>query len=622
MVDAEDIALIEWIAGGTLCAGLLYYLARAFHLARIRRGYIERPFGTSRGLGPLLKEIYGDIQIQWTKKGAHAGRTKDVPGAPWGPYLKSRKLARLSIVRRIGKTGWQGARFLEDCYTVDTHFFEACLFLIRSRIESFADLRKPFQWLNPTEGKDAPVNGYDKEFAERILEQQLGQFHHRVLFPVQAHPDTDRVEVDGKPFLVKDLLRFDHQDHFEKYPGTGVITSEDFFASEDAQFAIDPSPASSRLAVLTGVGIARAITNDQAHAQVAEASPVHADSVSSAGNVDYPNPFLTLGLSTMREIRLLKRRHTDLKTAAKNIGLDVAGTGVGSFAGAKAGATIGTAVAPGVGSVVGAIIGGISGAIAGRSITNKIKLAEADAARAHYAKTMREFQERLENVTTKAREALEEVIKKEQTALSQTGTKRLKELDALAKRLQDANRLALILSGADIRKLFAKRDGDLRSQENQLEALRMRLTIWERTIWPSGQSVHLRRDRETIRAHRAEVFELGKALLEATCPLSESEKTGLCLELFASFGGYDQEIRNRISLYRSTLEESLRTLVAWPHASVRELAERRATGLRRIGEKTETLRRQTGEQLKIDVKRAKRAQGRFARELRKLGLLP
>ncbi|HXX64026.1 MAG TPA: glycine zipper domain-containing protein, partial [Bacteroidota bacterium] len=453
-----------------------------------------------------------------------------------------------------------------------------------------------------------------------ILEKQLGVSHHRVLFPTAPHQEAECVDVDGKPFLVRDLLRFDYQDHFEKYPGTGVITSEDFFSSEDALFAIDPSPASSRLAVLTGVGIARAITNDQAHAQVAEASPVHADSVSSAG--DYPNPFLTLGLSTMREIRLLKRRHTDLRTAAKNIGLDVAGTGVGSFAGAKAGATIGTAVAPGVGSVVGAIIGGIGGAIAGRSITNKIKLAEAEAARAHYAKTMREFQERLEKVTAKAREAMEGVITKEQGALSQTGTKRLKELDALAKRLQEAYRGALILSAADIRKLFAKRDNDLRSQENQLEALRMRLTVWERTLWPSGQSVHLRRDRESVHAHRIEVFELGKAFLEASCPLSESEKTALCLELFASFGGYDQEIRNRISTYRSTLEESLRTLAAWPHAPVRELSERRAAGLRRIGERTETLRRQTGEQLKIDVKRAKRAQGRFARELRKLGLLP
>lgn len=622
MVAAEDILLIEYIAGALLGVALVYCLSRLIHVRRLRGSRGGRVRSARLGLASIVKELYGDVTFREEQKEHTRRRTKELQLSPWTSWLKAQKLAKLSIIRERALSGWAGARNLDECYAIDAHFFESAAQLIRRRIESFADLRKPFQWLNPAEGAHTPVNGYDREFAERILEQQLKVFQHRVLFPGPSHQETDHIEVDGKSFYVKDLLRFDHQDHFEKHPGTGIITSEDFFSSEDAQFAVDPSPASSRLAVLTGVGLGRAISGDQAHAQVAAASPIHADTVSSAGNVDYPNPFLTLGLSTLREIRLLKRRHTDLRTAAKNIGLDVAGTGVGSFAGAKAGATIGTAVAPGVGSVVGAIIGGISGAIAGRSITNKIKLAEAEAARAHYGKMMREFQERLEKVTGAARETLEAVIKREQTALSQTGGKRLKELDALAKRLRNAITGAFVLSLTDMRKLFSKRESDLRSEESELEALRRRLTLWERSIWPSTDSLRLKRDRESVKAHHMEVSAVGRALLNPSCPLSEAGKTELCLELFAGFGGYDEEIRTHIARYRATVEDSLRSLAAWPHVPVRELAERRAIALRRIGEKTVTLRRTTEEQLKPDVKRAKRAQGRFARELRKLGLLP
>jgi hypothetical protein len=60
------------------------------------------------------------------------------------------------------------------------------------------------------------------------------------------------------------------------------------------------------------------------------------------------------------------------------------------------------------------------------------------------------------------------------------------------------------------------------------------------------------------------------------------------------------------------------TLLAWQTAPVRELSRIRGSAFRRITGRAETPRRKTGEELKRDAVKAKRAQSRFAKELRKL----
>lgn len=83
-------------------------------------------------------------------------------------------------------------------------------------------------------------------------------------------------------------------------------------------------------------------------------------------------PFITIAISSFREIDLLLQDKTDTMTSLKNIGLDAVGTGGGGLVGAKAGAILGSAFGP-VGTLVGGIIGGVGGAIGGRAITNNIK---------------------------------------------------------------------------------------------------------------------------------------------------------------------------------------------------------------------------------------------------------
>lgn len=83
-------------------------------------------------------------------------------------------------------------------------------------------------------------------------------------------------------------------------------------------------------------------------------------------------PYVTIALSSYREIQLLSDNKTNVFSSVKNVALDATGTGVGAMGGAKVGAIAGAAFGP-AGAIVGGIIGAVAGGIGGRSITDKIK---------------------------------------------------------------------------------------------------------------------------------------------------------------------------------------------------------------------------------------------------------
>jgi hypothetical protein len=83
-------------------------------------------------------------------------------------------------------------------------------------------------------------------------------------------------------------------------------------------------------------------------------------------------PFVTLIMSSIREMNLISENKTSIENSLKNVSLDVTGAGLGAIGGAKLGAIIGTTFGP-AGIVVGGLIGSVAGAIGGRALTNEIK---------------------------------------------------------------------------------------------------------------------------------------------------------------------------------------------------------------------------------------------------------
>jgi hypothetical protein len=604
-----------------LAAAFVYAASRALRVRRLGAQFYYHPRGEPVPLATILRDLFPDAQLSAKEREQLHRFGIDEGGPPWTEWIHRQNLSRLSIISKSGESGWTGAMTLHTLHETDGHITESISHLVHRRLEAFADLRKPPHWRTNQGEERRDAGKYDRLFAENIVADSLKGRAHHVSFTENPDRGVHQAAVDGRTFDLGEPLQFDFQNHFEEYPGTSILTPGDFFRAEEGLFTIDHAPGSYRLSIIGGGGLDAAFGTNRALAgNVAVAAP-HVPVLASVGDVDFQNPFLTLGLSTLREIRLLKKKHTNLLTSVKNIGLDAAGTGIGSFAGAKAGATIGTAVAPGMGSVVGAIIGGISGAFAGRSISNRIKFAQAETARSHYEKKIQDFQQKVQAVTRAAMNSLEALLEGEQTVLGTIGLKRVRELEALTKRLESRRRSAYILSPESMREFFSRCESDIRREAKEIAAALRGITFGQRVLWPGEAAVRLFVQERHVAGHLAELVTARSSLLDPACSLGDVERTEVCLELFAAFGGHEEDIRKHLIRYDTIATENLTTLIAWPPAALRELARTRAAALRRISGKAEILRRKTGAELKRDVTKAKRAQTRFAKELRKLGLV-
>jgi hypothetical protein len=600
---------------------LVYGASRAIRLRRLGAQFYYSPTREPVPLATILKDVFPDARLSPKEKEQLHRFGIDEGGPPWTEWIHRQHLSGLSIISKSGESGWTGAMTLHKIHETDGHITESISHLVHRRLEALSDLRKPSHWRGSAGEEKRAAGKYDRLFAEQIVADSLKGRAHSVSFVENPDRGIHQVSVDGRTFDLGEPLEFDFQDHFEEYPGTSILTPGDFFRTEEGLFTIDHAPGSYRLSIIGGGGFDAAFgTNKALAGNVAVAAP-HIPALASVGDVDFQNPFLTLGLSTLREIRLLKKKHTNLLTSMKNIGLDAAGTGIGSFAGAKAGATIGTAVAPGMGSVVGAIIGGISGAFAGRSISNRIKFSQAESARSHYEKKIQEFQERVTAVTREAMDALETILEQEQSVLGTIGLKRVRELEALAKRLESKRHSAYVLPPDTMRDFFSGCEADIRKEAEEISAALREISFRRRVLWPGEAAVRLFVQERHVARHLAELVAARSALLDPACSLGDVERTEVCMELFAAFGGHEGDIRKHLIRYNTVTTENLTTLIAWPPVPLRELSKTRAAALRRINGKAGILRRKTGAELKRDVTKAKRAQTMFAKELRKLGLV-
>jgi len=616
----ESQILIGAAVGLLLVAALVYASARRFRIRRLSAHAYYHPRQEPHSLTKLLAQVYPDARLSAGELERLRRSGIDGGGPPWTEWIHRQNLGRLSVLSTSGEAGWTGALLLHRIHETDDHFAEAVVHLARRRLEAFGELRRPPHWRTTTEHTSATSASYDRQYAERILADSLKARAHNAIFAGDPARGTSRCIVDGRAYELGEGLHFDVQDHMGEHPGTSVLTQDDFFRTEEGLFTIDHTPGTYRLSILGGAGLDAAFGTETARAAEAVAAP-HAPVLASTGDVDFQNPFLTLGLSTLREIRLLKKKHTNILTSVRNIGLDAAGTGIGSYAGAKAGATLGTAVAPGMGSVVGAIIGGIGGAFAGRSISNKIKFAQAEEARAHYEEKIREFQQRVQDVTGEALGILEEAIAREQSTLGARALKRVRELEVVTGRLETKRLAAMVLSADTVREFFAAAEKNIRAEIREVETVLRAIPFGARAFWPREDAVRHMVQKEGAYKRLGELIAARTALLDPACPLRERERTEIALELFAAFGGRQKDITEHLAKYRAVADDGFAAVAAWPDAPLHELARMRAAAIRRISGKAETLRTKTASQLTKDVAKAKRAQTKFAKELRKLGLL-
>ena len=104
------------------------------------------------------------------------------------------------------------------------------------------------------------------------------------------------------------------------------------------------------------------------------------DGISDLGDFMGNIPYITLAISTAKNIKSINQGNKNISDAIEHIALDTTGVGFGGYAGSQIGLSIGLALSPVTGGssvivipLITSIIGTIIGIFAGRSVTNWFK---------------------------------------------------------------------------------------------------------------------------------------------------------------------------------------------------------------------------------------------------------
>jgi hypothetical protein len=344
-----------------------YFVLKKYRVKRFASNPLNKWRRPQKSFQSIVKQIFPksnfDIYIRHSLDQKTDSLTKELDFAG-----RRKSLDSLSVMSGLGESAWVGAEMIHNLQAVDEHVFATISQMANAQLNTIGDLHQHIDnWAQNWYGglTDSVVTKLQGHVAEQFVAEHLNQLGHTVTIAGDSNQEGYDMLVDGHPFNIKDLLGMNSiHEHFNRFPDIGVIANVDISGHEDSVLHIDATQGLDQLHNLDSIPTDHLVVLDHGlhHADVVE--QVHDAGDAIIGNVPFHIPFITLGLSSFRETKLLLRKHTDIVTSLKNIGLDVAGTGIGLFAGAKAGGAIGTMIHPGIGTAIGGIIGGIAGALA------------------------------------------------------------------------------------------------------------------------------------------------------------------------------------------------------------------------------------------------------------------
>ncbi|NLF44677.1 MAG: hypothetical protein GX581_01265 [Syntrophomonadaceae bacterium] len=290
-------------------------------------------------------------------------------------------------------TGVAGITSIEAIYSlslIDENVLKAIDFSYNADISKFRDLTRFIETnLGPGDGLVGSLSRIQGYTAERVVAMNLISQGHVVEFPESASQRGFDLLVDGHRFQVKNTLtpNIIHK-HIETYPEIPVIVNSEMGAYfvDNPMVLVDPELSNAQIKAM--------VQNTIDGADLLDSAATHI-------------PFITLGLSSFKEAKLMVERKTDITTAGKHVVYDTASIGLGGAGGAKLGTLIGSVLGP-AGAGAGLIVGSIIGTLSGRYFANKIKRLK-----------LNKKQDELDNALIEVGNILTTVIDKKRNLLSQ-----------------------------------------------------------------------------------------------------------------------------------------------------------------------------------------------------------
>ena len=280
------------------------------------------------------------------------------------------------FISAVADSAWEGANTFRQYMCIDEHMYEGISRLSSKQIDNFSDLSTKIKTYTHddqglTDGALSKIKGH---IAESHVVEHFSNAGIEVQWPENSNQEAWDLLFNNQPVqvkLIKDANAL--SEHFSKHSEIHVVIPSDAENIPDTAFHFDGSESIDNLwnyfnnAPENPVIVDHQLSHEHLSEQVESGTDLAIESV----DVDFP--WITAIFSGWREKDLLVKGHTDIVSALKNTGLDMAGIGIGMSSGSLLGASIGTAIMPGIGTVVGSILGNISGSLVGRGLTNKIK---------------------------------------------------------------------------------------------------------------------------------------------------------------------------------------------------------------------------------------------------------
>ncbi len=357
-------------------------------------------------------------------------------------YTSKKKKVNIDLTKHgklIGSVemgGLFGVGMMHKYLAIDDHVFNGIENLSGKQFDTIVDLSMQVQsykhnfWGSLTEKGRDKLGGHIGESYSAAHFEESGI---EVAWPEFSNQKGWDLLLNGHEVNVKLVEGFRSlSNHFSEYPNIPVVVPGDMQNVPPDAIHFDPENGVQNVLQALKDNSENLVIVDQtlSHAdtmgQTADATDMLIGGANSAEAAAGGVPFVTMAVSGWREYKLIEKQKTDIKTATKNIGLDVAGIGGGGLAGAKGGAIIGSFLGP-PGTVVGGVIGAIGGAIGGRHFSDKIKFKKYNKALKRYNEKQKLLEYTIINSEKKAQEKWEEyyferqeilMTKKEKTELS------------------------------------------------------------------------------------------------------------------------------------------------------------------------------------------------------------
>lgn len=475
-----------------------------------------------------------------------------------------------------------GYDVIDSFQSVDQFVYEGMSRMTGDNLDNIADLSSKVQSYdhNFWEGlTDAGLNKVGGHIGEAFAASSLEEKGFEVDWANESNQTGWDLLVNGHEMNVKTVADANSlSQHFNLYPDIPVIIPGDAANIPGNAINLDSESGIEELnnAIFEGKENIIAVDPSISHQDIMMQTGEATDFLTGSMEIfDSYIPLITASLSGLRELKLLSNEHTTVLNAAKNIGLDMVGTGGGGLMGATIGGAIGS-ILPVAGTVVGSVLGGVVGAIYGRKGTDYIKKRDLLEAYDEYMMEVDSFNTFKSNLLQSADSSIAEFKTSRSNHIKEENDRLKTEIKEMAKRLRiDAKRL-YTPSSNEIMTLKNKGLLELKAYKSSLNSHKAKRNKWKAIFLPDAHDFAIYNASKILEKLNLELVQIdehneskGKSQL-----IKFLSETGLAHEKVLKFLSDKELIRyEREDDFRVKIDSSIADLVKKRHKAITEISE-------------------------------------------------